>query len=123
MFTKHFYEDHYLEVLAARIEKGLPIPAELKKVELKDHYLIGLSLLSNDNKTWEIKSVHYLKDDSGWYLVLLIEFEGSHTQVFWKNINSQNNETLKAIEISNNEFSLIDDSFLFHLFLDDDMIL
>jgi hypothetical protein len=101
----NFNTDHYVKVVSARKEAGLPV---------KDHNiiiksdLVGLKVLSIlTHEIFTIQSVHRLWW-KGWYeVLLLVNKAGSHSMAIWKLFNCYDQSILDLYEKSHNNWKIL----------------
>jgi len=81
---------------------------KLTKVDLPNHFLVGRRIFDHHKqRELNIQSVHkhwY----GGWYLVLLVEHDGSHGLVLYENISCFHPIILEQIEEAQYQYSLLD---------------
>jgi hypothetical protein len=76
------------------------------EIELSDHPLFGKKiLLKHEFKFGIIKSV-IKKWDCGWYISLVVEFQGFQRIINWQNISSIHPQIVESIDISCRKYSL-----------------
>jgi hypothetical protein len=81
---------------------------KLTNVSLSDHELIGRKILDqHEQRTYTIQGVskHWY---GGWYLVLLLENEGSHGLRIYENISCFHPLILEQIEESKYRYQILD---------------
>jgi hypothetical protein len=94
MMKFNFNTNHYIKVVSARKEAGLPV--ENRNIMVESN-LIGKKVISTlSNETFTVQAVHRLWKN-GWYeMLLLVNKVGSHSMAVWKifNCNDQCIENL-----------------------------
>jgi len=81
---------------------------KLTNIDLPNHDLVGRKLLDqHEQRTYAIRSAskHWY---GGWYLVLLIEHDGSHGSLIYENISCFHPLILEQIEESKYRYQILD---------------
>lgn len=85
----------YTQIRKARRERGIPV-ANLN-VQLEDHPYAGKKVIKTD--TGEVGVVESVQKQwyDGWYIAVLINFDGSHALRTWENIDCRSANVLDII--------------------------
>jgi hypothetical protein len=76
-------------------------------IKLENHPLLNRKIiLTKENKTYNIEGV-YKQWYAGWYIILLIECNKSHTMLCWENINCIDSIITEQITENNIDYKLI----------------
>lgn len=97
---------HCYEVWKARKARGMSVK-EVEKQPLPDYPLIGRTLRSREDGDEYLVESASKQWWGGWYIVLLIQCNGSHAVRYWENINCYTPTILKAMEEAREDLEVL----------------
>ena len=99
--------NHYYEIIKAR--KAMGYEKVDTNIEVKDYFLLGKKM--KNTETGNIYNIEKVRKQwyGGWYILLLIECNKSHTTVFWENINCIHDTICDSIERNKTKYLLLED--------------
>ena len=101
----NFNRPHYERVRRERTKVGLPVGSP-KNGLIEDHPLKGKKIIPSHREEIGIIQNVYKHWYHGYYLMLLVNYNGSHGNVWWENINCENEIILDSIAESRRDFRL-----------------
>lgn len=102
----HFNSDLYIKVRKEREKVGYPVSS--LNIDVPDSPLINKKIMDLDSgDIGYIQSVHRQYYNGGWYIAILVNYNGSHGLKFWENINCPDELMISLINETKNEYKIL----------------
>ena len=106
--------EHHFQVLRARKKLGLwEADRKLRNQEIKDHSLVGKYLFNKSKDEWYLVEKVNKQWYGGYYYGMLVQNNGSHAFVWFKNVNCLNKTVLESIKDAQETYDFDDVQCMF----------